>query len=363
MNHPKRRDTIRQLSHPHRLRESISISGPFLHRNSLISGLQVAATTVISLPLVLHSPRPDLIGFASLGALISLFGRFAPKGGRWPILLGCLMCLVFVVGGLSLATLAGAPMPLRLALLAPLTAIVSLITTKWRFGPPGALIFLFAAAATLGDVSSLTVVLERLGVMVAVSLLALLICQLTERFREASAPLPPALPMRVQVFLASRMGICAGVTALLAWEIGLSHPAWAAMGTVAVMQSTQLHLTLARVLQRVGGNMVGAAIAWVVLMFDPSPAVVIALLVLCMVLTELLIGANYGLGQMMVTPMALLMTYLALQGAAGAEIAPERVLDTLFGCLLGLAMAVLFSTVNERRLLALHHKGRKPARR
>lgn len=355
MSHPNRRDTIRHLSHPQRLRESLSLSGPFFHRNSFLSGLQVAITSAIVLPLMLNSSRPDLLGYAALGALIALFGRFAPRGKRAGVLLWCLLCQVAMVFFVSLAGWAGATLGWQLALMAPLTALIALVASALSFGPPGALIFLFAGAASLGPVAELSLVFERIAAVAAVGAFAWLLCLATEGLRIYTVLLPEPPPLRLQAWLALRLGFCAGLTALLGYALGLSHPAWAAMGAVAVMQSAQLHQSLARMLQRVGGNVIGASLAWGVLVLDPSPYIVIALLILCMVLNELLIGANYGLGQILVTPMALLMTYLALQGTAGAAIAPERMLDTLVGCASGLMLAVLLSTKGERQFLMEHH--------
>ena len=65
-----------------------------------------------------------------------------------------------------------------------------------------------------------------------------------------------------------------------------------------------------------------------------------------------MIGANYALGQALVTPMALLMSHLAAPQADAAAMAPERVLDTLLGVSLGMLAALVFSTLDDRRRLA-----------
>lgn len=66
------------------------------------------------------------------------------------------------------------------------------------------------------------------------------------------------------------------------------------------------------------------------------------------------IGANYGLGQVIVTPMALLMTHIAAPQFGGPMIASERILDTIVGAMVGLGAAVLLSTKADRRILAEH---------
>src|SRR3546814_15038283 len=97
------------------------------------------------------------------------------------------------------------------------------------------------------------------------------------------------------------------------------------MGTVAVMQGAHLHISMNRALQRTAGTVIGALLVWLVLLDVPSVWTVLALLVFLMVATEVVIGSNYGLGQVLVTPMALLMTYLADPRAAGSRWEERRV--------------------------------------
>ena len=130
------------------------------------------------------------------------------------------------------------------------------------------------------------------------------------------------------------------------------------MGTLAVMQGAHLHISMNRALQRMMGTVVGALLAWLILSQDPSVWIIIAILVVLQFATEIIIGANYGLGQVLVTPMALLMTYLAAPHIAGADMVPERILNTVLGACMGIVFAVLFSTLDDRRHLARHHAGR-----
>src|SRR5690606_30091155 len=109
-----------------------------------------------------------------------------------------------------------------------------------------------------------------------------------------------------------------------------------------------LHISMNRALQRMAGTTAGAILIWLVLIQAPSAWTVIALLAVLMVATEVVIGANYGLAQTLITPMALLMTYLATPHAAGLGMVPERVLDTLIGASIGMVMAVLCSTIDDR---------------
>ena len=83
-----------------------------------------------------------------------------------------------------------------------------------------------------------------------------------------------------------------------------------------------------------------------------------AVIVVFQFLTEMVIGFIYALGQITVTPMALLMTSLAAP-AASAGMPVERVLDTILGAALGIVAAVVFSSVDDR--VHLHaHRSREP---
>ena len=93
-------------------------------------------------------------------------------------------------------------------------------------------------------------------------------------------------------------------------------------------------------------------LAWLLLLQDPSVWVLIAVLAALQLLTEVVIGFNYAFGQVLVTPMALLMTYLGAARALGPEMASERIVETLIGVAVGVVLSVVFSSADERAHLA-----------
>ncbi|MHA6690919.1 FUSC family protein [Devosia sp. A449] len=357
----RRRDAARHLLHPHQLKASMALSAHPSLRNAILAGVQAALTAAIALPLVHLSPWSHLIGFAALGALVALFGRFAPPRRRGLILLLCGLWQVLAVFGMSAAAWLGAPMLVQLILLALSCGLFLFVSVTGKFGAPGPLIFVFAVGASMSVDMSLEQLLERSAATAIVAALAWAICVASEAFRHhptAERPFPadPELPLGYRLNAASRSIAGAGIAILVSYAFGANHPAWAAMGALAVMQGTQLHLSMNRALQRMAGTVVGAALAWVLLMQEPSVWLVIAVLVIVQILTEIVIGINYAFGQVLVTPMALLMTYLGAAQAAGPEIAPERVFDTVLGAAVGIGMAVLLSTIDDRRHLAEHRR-------
>ncbi|MCA1444560.1 FUSC family protein [Ensifer sp. IC4062] len=359
----RRIDAARHLLKPHQIRESLTLAAQPSLRNSAVAGLQSALTAAIALPLVHLSPWPHLIGFASLGALVALFGRFAAPADRGRILLLCALCQSFAVLAMSTAAWLGVSFIVQLMLLALICGVFFFVSTAGQFGPPGALIFVFAAGASMGPIGGWHDVIGRTVATAVIAALALGICVLTESFRqqakpEAPFPAEPMRPLGHRLIAAARMILGAGIAAFIAHAAGAPHPAWAAMGAMAVMQGAQLHISMNRALQRMAGTVVGAGLVWPILAQAPSVGTVIALLIVLQFTTEVIIGANYALGQILVTPMALLMSYLAAPGVAGATMAPERVFDTVLGAGIGIVLSVLCSTLDDRNHLARHHAAR-----
>ncbi|MFD4576670.1 FUSC family protein [Streptomyces sp. NPDC058417] len=151
--------------------------------------------------------------------------------------------------------------------------------------------------------------------------------------------LAPFLPLAVRTVLGC---VLAGQVSL---ALGVGRPYWALV-TAASLYQANVTLTWSRGVQRVVGNLVGVlAFAAVVPLTRVHP---LALVLLCLALSfgaEALIGRNYWLGTVCVTPMALLVTGFAHAPDAGALVV-ERVADTLVGAVVGFAAAV---AVTDRR--------------
>jgi uncharacterized membrane protein YccC len=179
---------------------------------------------------------------------------------------------------------------------------------------------------------------------------------LTDRLRSQDVIVPGTPPARHpplshQLIVAARITVGAAITAWVAYAAGWQYPAWAAIGATAVMQGPTLHVTMNRSLQRMAGTVIGACVVWAILAQEPGFWVVVAAIVVFQFTTEIIIGYNYALGQITVTPMALLMTYLA-SPTVTTNMPVERVMDTIVGAALGILFAVLFSTVDDRAYLA-----------
>ncbi len=148
---------------------------------------------------------------------------------------------------------------------------------------------------------------------------------------------------------AVRMAAAAVLAGWAAAWLGLDHPLWATMGAVAALQGMNYAITVQRSIQRLVGNVAGAAVAMVLLSmslgFWPSVAFVIAF----QVLAELLVLKNYTLTTIAVTPMALIMT--GLGSHLGPDAAFSRVADTLVGVVIGTLVAALSISMADRHHL------------
>lgn len=351
-----RRGSARHLLTRSQLQESLIVTTPPPLRNACVAGFQAALTILIALVVTHLSPWPQLVGFPALGALAALFGRYASLPQRRRIVFICGALLTAGVFVPSLIAFAGAPPAAMVLVLALSAGAFTIAVQNWGLGGPGAVIFVFAVGAVMGPVELWQTVIERTVATGFGATLAFVVCMLTDRLRSQAAVgsvlktvKPP--PMSNQLIVAGRITLGAAIAAGISHAAGWHYPAWAAIGATAVMQGTHLHLTMNRSLQRMAGTVLGACIVWAILAQNPDFWVVAAAIVIFQFVTEVIIGYNYALGQITVTPMALLMTHLA-SPIATSNMPVERVLDTIVGAALGIVFALIFSTVDDRAYLA-----------
>ncbi|MFJ3670655.1 FUSC family protein [Streptomyces sp. NPDC090106] len=145
--------------------------------------------------------------------------------------------------------------------------------------------------------------------------------------------------------LAVRTAVGCALAGYASLALGVGRPYWALV-TAASLYQANLTLTWTRGVQRVVGNLAGVLLfAAVVPLAHLGP---VALVLICLAFNfgaEALIGRNYWLGSVCVTPMALLITEFAGTQEPGRLIT-ERVADTVVGALVGLLAAIV---VTDRR--------------
>ncbi|MFI1561698.1 FUSC family protein [Streptomyces sp. NPDC020490] len=146
--------------------------------------------------------------------------------------------------------------------------------------------------------------------------------------------------------IAARTALGCALAGYASLALGVGRPYWALV-TAASLYQANLALTFGRAVQRVVGNLAGVLLFAAVV---PLAHLGQAALVLCCLAfnfgAEALIGRNYWLGNVCVTPMALLITEFAGFQQPGRLIT-ERVADTVVGALVGLLAGV---AVTNRRV-------------
>jgi hypothetical protein len=356
------------LLHPEQLRAALRPHrGPAPSARAVVGGaLRCGASVALVFLLVAALGRHDLAGYASLGALASLYGRSAGYAWRARLMALVGLGLTGAVALMSALAATRAPAPLVLGALTLLAAGATAGAAALRTGPPGATILVFAAGAGSAAAAPSDVPARALAVAAGAAV-ALAVCTggvLLDRWR--ARPVDPAPPLRDVVRAgtaggaalgpALTVGVAAALAGTAATAAGWGHPAWAVMGAAAALQGTHVRHTGVRALQRAAGTACGAALALPLLAAHLDFAVVAALVVVLQVVTELVVGRHYGAAMLTITPMALLMTSLGAP-ADPAGLALDRALDTAVGALVGVLVAVAAARPEPSELDPLQHLG------
>ncbi|MFH9176968.1 FUSC family protein [Streptomyces albogriseolus] len=161
----------------------------------------------------------------------------------------------------------------------------------------------------------------------------------------AVAPRPLWSRLGPLALLAVRTALGCALAGYVSLALGADRPYWALV-TAASLYQANLTLTWSRAVQRVVGNLVGVLLfAAVTPVARLGPLALVLCILACNFGAEALIGRNYWLGSVCVTPLALLVTELPGYQPTG-ELVTDRVVDTLVGALVGFAAAV---AVTDRR--------------
>ncbi len=145
--------------------------------------------------------------------------------------------------------------------------------------------------------------------------------------------------------VAVRSALGCALAGYVSLALGAERPYWALV-TAASLYQANITLTWSRAVQRVVGNLVGVLLfAAVAPVAQLGPLALVLCILACNFGAEALIGRNYWLGSVCVTPLALLVTELPGYQPTG-ELVTGRVVDTLVGALVGFVAAV---AVTNRR--------------
>lgn len=300
------------------------------------------AALAIGLPLLAGAAfgRLDLAVVASLGGLCFLYLPETPLAHRlrWLLVVALAMCACFALGLLSQFLPAW-----QVPLLAGLAILVSMLCRYFRLAPPGSLFFVMAAAiaaytpVTPAEVPFL-VALLAIGCLPA-GVIAWLYSLHALRGK-AAQPVrpPPPVSFDFVIFDSIVIGACVGISLALAQLLQLDRPYWVPVSCLAVIQGASLRAVWSKQLQRIAGTGLGLLLAGGLLAL-PLDAWRVALLMMALAFViETLVVRHYGLATMFITPLTILLADAPHLGLASPEtLLQARLVDTLLGCLVGLA--------------------------
>lgn len=314
------------------------------HRVALRAGISV----LIPLLVLWTIDRQEWSIYAAFGAFTSLYGRnhVHLSRARMQSTLAVLLTLATATGvlvGLS---------PERAWLAVPATALVaaggSLVSDAQDWHPPGPLFLVFAFAACASLPSSPQDVLVAVVVAGASAAFSVLVGAAGSWWRsrhgqtgEDAAPVARrASYAEVARRHALRNGLAVAIAGSIATAAGIGHPYWAMVSAVVPLAAREPARQVTRGLHRLVGTGIGLVVAAVLFAVDPRGLVLILVIVLLQVGAELLVGRNYALALVAVTPLALLMVHLVAPIPAGT-LMWDRGVETLIGVAIGLAVGYL----------------------
>ncbi len=329
-------------------RESLLAFGP--HAGAHRVAIRASVSTLVPLAAVLAIGRPDWAPWAAFGAFTALYGRNRVHLSRLTMQLSAAAVLVtMVVLGSLVATLPAPTWPMIVAG-AVLAGLVSVVSDAEDWHPPGPLFALFAFS---GSASLPERTLEDVGVAALVAAASAAFSVLvgaagTALRRARGLPAPRSAFARSWTLRAGRrvrlrrvaryaLGVLlAGAVAVL---LGIGHPYWAMVSALVPVSTATFAAGAVRGVQRILGTTIGVLVAAGALALQPSALGVVALIVAFTFGAEFLVGRNYGVAMVCITPLALLAVHLASPTPVEVLLV-DRLVESIVGALVGIAVGL-----------------------
>jgi hypothetical protein len=303
--------------------------------------LRACVSVLVPLLVLYAVGRTEWSIFATFGAFTSLYGR--ERAGRARLQLQARLALYLTVA-VGLGTLVACS-PERAWLAVPTAATVaalgSFASDAERWHPPGPLFLVFAFAACAALPSSGSDVPVAVGVAAASATFSVVVGNLGAWWRRDDGE-PAGRPaylasLRWHVLPCSLGVLLAGTIATTA-DIG--RPYWAMVSAVVPLVAVDFRHQVVRGLHRVVGTLAGLVVAGALLALDLGGLAVILVVALLQAVAELLVGRNYALALVAITPLALLMVHLAAP-VPTSELLADRGVETVIGVSAGLLVGYL----------------------
>lgn len=314
------------------------------HRVAARAGISV----FVPLLVLVLSGHTGWTTFAAFGAFTSLYGRSHAHGPRAGLQLSAgLVLSTSVALGCAVGLLPDRHWWVVL-FGALLTGAASLISDAFGWHPPGPLFPLFAftvCSMIPPQASNIPLGFLIAAISAGFSMVIGHVGILRTRGQGPRLELPSARFGEVWHSTGTRRHLVRFIVAVaiagaLGTLMGGSHPYWAMVAAVAGLSGPTVWARVRRGLHRLLGTLAGVGVAALVLPLHPRGVAAVLVIVAFQVGAELLIGRNYGLALLCITPLALMMGQLGHEVPVGPLLG-DRVVETLIGCLVALAVLAL----------------------
>lgn len=294
------------------------------------TGLMASLGTFTVIYFAARPRRERLMGLlpVALGLVLCALLGVSTAGNMW-LTLGALVGVTILACVLILGFQVGAPGPMMPVLV---TGVTGHLAAPAALDGAGVDPWLVVTMVAVGCVSSLLVVGAPL-----------LLPHVRNRHR--TRPTLRAVFGRLSFDVersrvAQRVILAVTIAGLISYPLGVPRAYWVILACVAVLQSTpRIRYTVTRAVQRSIGTLLGVGIFWLVISLNPNGLWLVLTVCLLQAGIEVVIGRNYGLGLLLITPIALLVSTAGSSTGIG-QIVSLRILDTVLGSVL--ALLVLF---------------------
>ena len=325
------------------------------------SAIRAALAALIPLLTLYALGRLDLGIYASFGAFTALYGRREPYRLRAQTLTIAGACVLASIVAGVLVQLAGAPWWLVAAGFVPVVMAGVLLTAALQWIPPGAVFFAFGYlgcamrpvdAEQFGDavlVAGGTVLLSWLLGMSGALL------RLVPAVRARLRPLVRRPERDARAMAAGEHWGLIAVTLVASGlagvaAVGLSvatHHYWAVVTVVGIFSAAGAMFSFERISHRVVGTLLGIGLAAALYGGTPHPLYVIAVVTVCVAVTELIIGQHYGFALTFITPLAIGAVNIGLTHS-WETLFVDRARETLIGGAVCLVVVALLRRARRR---------------
>lgn len=297
-----------------------------------------AAALASGLPLLVGAAfgRVDYGLVSSLGGLVFLYLPDTPLHHRMVSLMASAFAMIacYTLGIISHLLPAG-----MLLALATVAMLSNMTCRFYQVNPPGSLFFFMAAAIGAYSPVELLQAPFKVGLLALGCLLACVVAFvyslfiLSRRLPRPVQPLPPA-SFEFVVFDSVLIGVCVGVSLLLAQALQLHNPYWVPVSCLAVIQGMSLRAVWEKQLQRLLGTSIGLLLSWGLLALPLDPWRLALMIIVLTFIVETAVVRHYGFAAIFITPLTLLLAEAVTLGHGSVSaLIQARFVDTLLGCL------------------------------